>query len=107
DLREELRHVRQQRGEEQGELRPLTRRGEELLRVLRQELGVAARTILQHERDATGGADARDDGRREGERLRLGKAGEPAVKVAHDDLRGQSVLVPLLPVLQRDEVEEI
>ena len=60
DVGEELRHAREQRGEEQGELGPLARRREELRRVLGQERGVLAGAVLEHERDAAGGADARE-----------------------------------------------
>ena len=48
-----------------------------------------------------------NDGRREGERLRVRKAREPPVQVPHDDVGGEPVLVALVPRLERDEVERV
>ena len=105
DLGEELRRARQQGGEEPRELGSLPRGGQELLGVLGEERGILARAILEHERHAAGRADARDGGRREGEGLRLGHAGQLLVQLADDHVGGEPVLVARVPVLQRDEVE--
>jgi hypothetical protein len=57
-LGEELRHTRQQGREESCELGPLAGGGQKLVRVLGEERGILAGSILQDERHAAGSADA-------------------------------------------------
>src|SRR5437899_8805041 len=53
--------------------------------LFRSERGILARAILEHERHAAGRSDARDGGRREGEDLGLGHAGQLLVQLRSEE----------------------
>src|SRR5207237_9598685 len=73
---------------ERSELGPLAGGLEEPIRILRQECDILAGTVLEHEGRAAGRANAWNGGRREGERLRFGKPGEPLVEATDNDVGG-------------------
>src|SRR5262249_48334302 len=59
-----LRHIRQKSSVQTCNFRTLSRGIKKSLQIFRKELNVAAGTILQHERKAPSGSDARYGGRR-------------------------------------------
>ena len=90
-----------------GELRPLAGRGQEGVRLPRQELHVLARAVLEHEGDAARRAHAGNDRRREREGLGLGNGGQPRADVGQDDPRVEALGDALIPGIEGDEVEGV
>ena len=84
----DLRGAGDERRGERSELGPLAGGLEESIRILRQEGDILAGAVLEHEGRTAGRANARNRGRREGERLGFGKPGEPLVEAVHDDIGG-------------------
>ncbi len=92
---------------EQSKLRPLARRLEKSIGILRQEFDSLTGSVFEHEGRAAGRADAGNGRRREGEGLRFRKAGEALVETAHDNVGGQSFRRALFPRFQRDEIKGV
>ncbi len=109
DVGEQLRHRRGELRGDAGQLRPLARRGEELLQVLvRGTSTAAAAAILQPEREAALRAEAGNRRRHHGERRRLGhEPAQLAVEAVDDRPRVELGLVALVPRLEADEVEAV
>src|SRR5262249_45393594 len=100
-----LRHPRQERGVDRGELRALSGGREELVDVLRQELDVLSGAILEHEGEAPGRSHAGNRRGRKREREALRQRRELTIQALADVLVLLLLLRSLLPLLERDEEE--
>ena len=107
DRDELLRHARQEGGAETADLRPLARRGHELVQVVREKLHVAARPVLENEGEAAGGADSGNRRRRETERHALRKLAQFRVQARLDLLELLGSGFSVAPFLHADKGEPV
>jgi len=87
DVGEELRRGGRERRVQERDLGPIAQLGHEALRVLPEVVEAVAGAILDEEVDAAGLADARDGGREERNRLRVGERPELRVQGGDDGVR--------------------
>ena len=86
-MSEELRRGGRERRVQERDLGPIAQLGHEALRVLPEVVDAVADAILDEEVDAAGLADARDGGREERNRLRVGERRELRVQGGDDGVR--------------------
>ena len=99
----DLRDVGQKRGVQARQFGAPPRRRHEPVRIVREELDVSARAVLQHERDASGRADAGDRWGWKRERHALDERGEVAIQTRLNRVGRR----PLSPGLEGDEEEAV
>src|SRR5947208_1002312 len=86
-----------------GKFGALPGRIHEAVQVLGEKWDVLSGTILEYESKSTRGADARDRGRWEGERVGFGQAGQFSIQMTADRLVLFSGPLSFIPWFERDE----